>query len=135
VVRQNVEFGISVILKALREIAGRSVRPTRAAFVHARNSDQREFERFYGCFVEFGRAASEGASSDLLEFSNDALAIPLKLAGKDRSLASANSPPSILCAIGASSTALAQHSRAFFSAPRSTAVRQGSGGSAIATHR
>jgi AraC-like DNA-binding protein len=77
VVRQNVEFGISVILKALREIAGRTVRPTRAAFVHARNSDLRDFERFYGCSVEFGRAASEGASSDLLEFSNDALAIPL----------------------------------------------------------
>jgi AraC-like DNA-binding protein len=77
VVRQNAEFGISVVLKALREIAGRSVRPTRAAFVHARNSDLRDFERFYGCTVEFGRAASEGVSSDLLEFSNDALAIPL----------------------------------------------------------
>jgi hypothetical protein len=36
-----------------------------------------DFERFYGCTVEFGRAASEGASSDLLKFSNDALAIPL----------------------------------------------------------
>jgi AraC-like DNA-binding protein len=77
VVRQNAESGISVILKALREIAGRSVRPIRAAFMHARNSDLRDFERFYGCTVEFGRAASEGASSDLLEFSNDTLAIPL----------------------------------------------------------
>jgi AraC-like DNA-binding protein len=77
VVRQNTEFGISVILKALREIAGRNIRPTRAAFVHARNSDLRDFERFYGCTVEFGRGASEGALSDLLEFSNDALAIPL----------------------------------------------------------
>jgi AraC-like DNA-binding protein len=77
VVRQNAEFGISVILKALREIAGRSVRPIRAAFVHARNSDLRDFERFYGCRVEFGRVASEGASSDLLEFSNETLGIPL----------------------------------------------------------
>jgi AraC-like DNA-binding protein len=76
-VRQNAEFGISVILKALREIAGRNIRPTRAAFVHARNSDLRDFERFYGCTVEFGRGASERASSDLLEFSNDTLAIPL----------------------------------------------------------
>jgi AraC-like DNA-binding protein len=80
VVRQNAEFGISVILKALREIAGRNIRPTRAAFVHMRNSDLRDFERFYGCTVEFGRAASEGASSNLLEFSNDALAIPLMTA-------------------------------------------------------
>jgi hypothetical protein len=70
VVRQNAEFGISVVLKALREIAGRNVCPIRAAFVHARNSDLRDFERFYGCAVEFGRAASEGASSDLLEFSD-----------------------------------------------------------------
>jgi AraC-like DNA-binding protein len=77
VVRQNTEFGLSVILKALREIAGRRIRPTRAAFVHARNSDLPEFERFYGCTVEFGQGASEGVSSDVLEFSNDVLAIPL----------------------------------------------------------
>jgi AraC-like DNA-binding protein len=46
-------------------------------FAHARNSDLREFEHFYGCPVEFGRTASEGVLSDLLEFSNDALAVPL----------------------------------------------------------
>jgi hypothetical protein len=79
VVRQNAEFGISIILKALREIAGRNIRPSRAAFVHPRNSDLGDFERFYGCTVEFSRG-SEGASSDLLEFSNDALAIPLMTA-------------------------------------------------------
>jgi AraC-like DNA-binding protein len=77
VVRQNAEFGISLILKALREMAGRNVRPISATFAHARNSDLRDFERFYGCTVEFGRAASEGTSSDLLEFSNEVLAIPL----------------------------------------------------------
>jgi AraC-like DNA-binding protein len=36
-----------------------------------RSSGVREFERFYRCPVEFG------ASSDLFEFSNDALTIPL----------------------------------------------------------
>src|SRR5262249_28775118 len=56
--RQNAEFGIAAILKALREVAGRSIRPTRTAFMHARSSDLRDFERFYGCPVEFGRAAS-----------------------------------------------------------------------------
>jgi hypothetical protein len=76
-VRHNAEFGIAVILKALREVAGRNICPTRTAFAHARNSDLREFERFYLCPVEFGRAANKGALSDLLEFSNDALAIPL----------------------------------------------------------
>jgi len=75
--RQNAEFLIAVIVKALRDVTGRKVRPIRAAFVHPRNSDLREFERFFLCPVEFGRASSEGASSDLLEFSDEALAIPL----------------------------------------------------------
>jgi AraC-like DNA-binding protein len=75
--RHNAEFGIAVILKALREMTNLRIRPTRAAFVHPRNSDLREFERFYGCPVEFGRAANEGVSSDLLEFSNDTLVSPL----------------------------------------------------------
>jgi AraC-like DNA-binding protein len=48
--------------------------------VHARNSDLRDFERFFGCPVEFGRASIEGASSNLLEFSNNALAVPLATA-------------------------------------------------------
>ena len=76
-VRQNVEFGVAVILKALREVAGRNVRPDRVAFAHPRNSNLRDFEQFYGCPVEFGRAANEGVSSDLLKFSNDTLSIPL----------------------------------------------------------
>jgi hypothetical protein len=76
-VRHNAEFGIAIILKALREVAGRNICPTRTAFAHARNSDLREFERFYLCPVEFGRAANDGALSDLLEFSNDTLATPL----------------------------------------------------------
>ena len=33
--------------------------------------------RFFGCPVEFGRAVDEGAASDLLEFSNAAIAAPL----------------------------------------------------------
>ena len=75
--RQNLEFGLAVYLKGLREITGRHVRPIRAAFAHARNSRLREFERFFGCPVEFGRAAVEGAASDLLEFSGEILALPL----------------------------------------------------------
>jgi AraC-like DNA-binding protein len=33
----------------------RNIRPTRTAFAHPRNSDLREFERFYLCPVEFGQ--------------------------------------------------------------------------------
>ncbi len=74
--RQNLEFALAVYLKGLREITGRHVRPIRAAFAHARNSRLREFERFFGCPVEFGHAPSEGAS-DLLEFAGGILALPL----------------------------------------------------------
>jgi AraC-like DNA-binding protein len=76
-VRQNAEFGIAAILKALREVAGRQIRPTRAVFAHERSSGLLDFERFFGCPVEFGRVANEGASCDLLEFSSGTLAIPL----------------------------------------------------------
>jgi hypothetical protein len=76
-VRQNTEFGIAVVMKALREYSGRSICPTRAAFVHARNSDLRDFQRFFGCPIEFGQAANEGSSCGLLEFSNDTLETPL----------------------------------------------------------
>jgi AraC-like DNA-binding protein len=75
--RQNMEFAVAVCLKGLRETTGRNLRPSRAAFAHSRNSRLREFDRFFGCPVEFGRAASEDVSSDFLEFSNEVLAIPL----------------------------------------------------------
>ena len=75
--QQNVEFGLAVFLKGLREITGRNLRPSRAVLAHRRNTRVREFERFFGCPVEFGRASTEGVSSDLLEFSRDVLAIPL----------------------------------------------------------
>jgi AraC-like DNA-binding protein len=69
--RQTAEFGMAALLKGLREIAGRNIHPTEVSFAHVRSSGGREFERFYGCPVEFGAAA------DLFEFSNDTLAIPL----------------------------------------------------------
>jgi AraC-like DNA-binding protein len=75
--RQGAEFLMAVTLRALRELAGRHIRPTRAAFAHARNADLPEYERFFGCPVEFGRAAGDGVSSDLLEFSNAAVSAPL----------------------------------------------------------
>ena len=55
----------------MREHAGRNVRPTNVAFAHARSSDLREFERFFGCPVEYG------APTDRWTFSNETLALPL----------------------------------------------------------
>ena len=60
-----------MILKALREVTGRNIRPTKVTFVVVRRSDLQEFERFYGCPVEFG------APSDRLVFSNETVALPL----------------------------------------------------------
>ncbi len=69
--RQNVEFQLAVVVKALREIAGLRVCPTRVACVHGRTTDLKEFERFYGCPVEFG------AMFDQLAFANETLPLPL----------------------------------------------------------
>ena len=75
--RQGAEFLMAIALRALRELAGRDIRPIRVAFAHSRNADLPEFARFFGCPVEFGRAAGDGVSSDLLEFSAAAVAVPL----------------------------------------------------------
>ena len=75
--RQWSEFLMAAILRALRDLAGRDIRPIRVAFAHARNADMPEYERFFGCHVEFGRAVDEGVSSDLIEFSNAAVTAPL----------------------------------------------------------
>jgi AraC-like DNA-binding protein len=71
IARQTVEFGIASMVKGLREAAGRNIRPAKVTFTHMRTSDLSEFERFFGCRVEFG------ACSDLFEFSNEALDTPL----------------------------------------------------------
>jgi AraC-like DNA-binding protein len=68
---QNTEFMIAAMIKSLREMAGRDFRPTQVTFTLARNSELREFERFFGCPVEFS------ASADQFSLSNETLAIPL----------------------------------------------------------
>ena len=42
---------MAVIVRALRELVGRHIRPIRVAFAHARNADLAEFTRFFGCPV------------------------------------------------------------------------------------
>src|SRR5580698_213271 len=69
--RHNMEYVVAAIAVALRTMSGRNVTPTKVAFAHSRNSDVRDFERFFGCPVEFG------APSNLLSISADALRLPL----------------------------------------------------------
>jgi hypothetical protein len=75
---QNTEFAIATLIKGLREMAGCDVRPTRVTFTLARNSGLAEFERFFGCPVEFS------ALADQFGFSNETLAI--RLVTEDRYL-------------------------------------------------
>jgi hypothetical protein len=68
---QNTEFVIAAMIRGLREMAGRDFRPTQVGFTLAREPDPGEFERYFGCPVEFS------GSSDRFSLSNEALAIPL----------------------------------------------------------
>jgi hypothetical protein len=54
---QNTEFMIAAMIKALREMAGRDFRPTQVTFTLAHNPELRDFERFFGCSVEFSASA------------------------------------------------------------------------------
>ena len=69
--KQNIEFAIAVVLKALREASGRKIGPSRVHFSHPRITDLKEFDRFYNCRVEFG------APTDALDFAHETLALPL----------------------------------------------------------
>jgi AraC-like DNA-binding protein len=68
---QNIEFIIATTIKGLREMAGREFRPTQVAFTLARASDPKEFERFFGCPVEFS------GSADRFSLSNETLSVRL----------------------------------------------------------
>src|SRR3984957_11866401 len=69
--RHNMEYVVAGIRTALRTMSGRNVAPTKVAFAHNRNSDLREFERFFGCPVEFG------APNTVFQISAEALSLPL----------------------------------------------------------
>jgi hypothetical protein len=77
---QNAEFILGCFRTALRAITGRNVTPTTVAFSHNRNSDLREFDRFFGCRVEFG------AQANLLALTEEALRTPLLTAEGSPSL-------------------------------------------------
>jgi len=60
--KQVTEFGVGVTIKALREIAGRNIRPTHLSFIHARNSDLPAFEQFFGCRSSLAHQAIKSLS-------------------------------------------------------------------------
>ena len=65
-----VEYYIAFIVKLLRDIGGSNVSPVRVAFSHSRSLGVVEFERFFGCSVQFD------ATVDELVFGSDTLDLP-----------------------------------------------------------
>ena len=52
--RQQVEFFAAGLFSMLRQSVNRQICPERVCFRHARNTNIRAFERFFGCQVQFG---------------------------------------------------------------------------------
>jgi AraC-like DNA-binding protein len=55
--RLFAEYGYAVVLRAFRELTGRSISAKAVTFVHGRNTNKAEFDRFCGCPVRFNAAA------------------------------------------------------------------------------
>jgi AraC-like DNA-binding protein len=75
--RQAIEFQFAATVKGFRDVAGWSINPAKVQYAHARNADVKDFERFFGCPVEFG------APVDEMLFAPDKLALPLYTADEN----------------------------------------------------
>ena len=69
--KHAAEYNLAVIVRILREIAGRPVAPVLVTFAHHRSFGIREIERYFSCPVRFG------APSDRLDFSKETLDLPV----------------------------------------------------------
>jgi AraC-like DNA-binding protein len=55
--RQQIEFWVTALVRASRELTGRHVAPHRVQFTHHRGEDYAELNAFLGCEAEFGAPA------------------------------------------------------------------------------
>jgi AraC-like DNA-binding protein len=69
--RHFAEFGDAIVLRGFREITGKHLCPKVVTFVHGRNANKAEFDRFFGCPVKFSAAA------DTMVFLTALLATPI----------------------------------------------------------
>jgi AraC-like DNA-binding protein len=74
--RLFAEYGYAVVLRACRELTGRNFSPKTVTFIHGRNTDKAEFERFYGCPVRFNAAA------DTMVLATEPLSAPILTSDK-----------------------------------------------------
>jgi AraC-like DNA-binding protein len=59
--RHQIEFWMTVLTRACRELTGRRLLPLRVQMTHRREGDCSELNEFFGCAVEFGAAVDEVA--------------------------------------------------------------------------
>jgi AraC-like DNA-binding protein len=74
--RLFAEYGYAVVLRACRELTGRNLSPKAVTFVHGRNTDKPEFDRFYGCPVRFN------ATADTMVLPTESLSTPILTSDK-----------------------------------------------------
>jgi len=74
--RLFAEYGYAVVLRACRELTGRNFSPKAVTFVHGRNTDKAEFDRFYGCPVRFN------ATADTMVIPTESLSTPILTSDK-----------------------------------------------------
>ena len=71
-----VEYAYAVLLRAFRELTGRSISPKAVTFIHGHNTDKTEFDRFYGCSVRFR------APADTIVLPTELLSAPILTSDK-----------------------------------------------------
>ncbi len=69
--QQIIEFQFAALMKSMREITGRNIRPVAVTHAHPRVNHLKDFEQFYGCPVEFAGLA------DRVVLSRETAALPL----------------------------------------------------------
>jgi AraC-like DNA-binding protein len=67
----QMELWTALLVRVCRSLTGRQLRPTRVRLVHHRAQSPPEFDKFFGCSVEFGAARDE------IEFSADVAMLPI----------------------------------------------------------
>jgi len=69
--RHQMELWLTLLVRALRSLTGRNLRPIRVRMIHRRPNAPAELEKFFGCSVEFG------AHKDEIVFAGSAAKLPL----------------------------------------------------------
>ena len=65
--RHQIEFFMTALLRACRQLTGQELRPRRVTLSHLRTDEFREIKEQFGCSVEFGGPVDEIAFPDMIE--------------------------------------------------------------------